>query len=47
MAENGACPMKNGRNIVFVSPDTPSKCTWKLGTPPSSTPHTCKPAYVY
>ncbi|XP_077300274.1 cystathionine beta-synthase [Arctopsyche grandis] len=31
------------RDIKFVSPDTPSRCTWKLGVPPSSTPHTVVP----
>jgi len=29
----------NEKEREWISPDTPSKCTWKLGKPPSASPH--------
>lgn len=41
MSQNN-CPA--GNSIVFVSPDTPSKCTWKLGDKTQNTVHSSRPA---
>uniref|UniRef100_A0A8C4XW73 Cystathionine beta-synthase n=1 Tax=Gopherus evgoodei TaxID=1825980 RepID=A0A8C4XW73_9SAUR len=35
--DTGSCPHFSGRK--WIRPDTPSKCTWELGKPPSESPH--------
>uniref|UniRef100_A0A8B9SFH1 Cystathionine beta-synthase n=1 Tax=Anas platyrhynchos TaxID=8839 RepID=A0A8B9SFH1_ANAPL len=37
--DTNSCPHANDKERKWIRPDTPSKCTWKLGKPISASPH--------